>query len=154
MKQKAKQITSALLALCIVVSMLFAYVPHAQAASYEKTVTKTFTIPADTQYQIWFNVKGKKGSKVKATVTSNAKKSADRRALLSVSWEYDTPEQYIDENHKSVSMNLTTQAKDEKICLYLTNGSSKKIKYTVKFSGKSGAKVKYSKYENAGEGAG
>lgn len=153
MKQRTKRIASVLLVLCMVVSMLFANVPQALAAEkYKKSVTKTFTLPPYTQYGIWVELD--EPGFAKATVTSKAKKAKDRAAL--VAFGSGNGEEYIDAEHKKVSLSAGTGDTDEnvQICLYLTNGSDKKVKYTVKFTGVDGRKVKYVRYDDNGEGAG
>lgn len=151
MKRKTKRLLSALLVLSMAFTMLFVNVPQAQAAAkYKKSVTKTFTLPAYTQYQIYVGVKaGKSGeTPVKVTVTSKAKKAADRAAWVAVSGD----EKQIDSKHKKVS--VLGYSSGGELCLYLTNGTGKKQKCTVTFSGQNGAKVKYLRFEDAGEGVG
>lgn len=151
MKRKTRRLLSAMLVLCMAATMFCVNVPQAQAAAkYKKSVTKTFTLPAYTQYQIFVEVQPSKSGDngVKATVTSKAKKAADRAAWVATQSE----EKQIDSKHKKVS--VVGYSNGGEMCLYLTNGSGKKQKCTVKFSGLNGAKVKYLRYEDAGEGVG
>lgn len=155
MKQKTKRIASVLLVLCMAITMFCVNVPQAQAASsYKKSVTKTFTLPPFTQYQIWIDVKPSENnvSGVTAKITSKAKKAEDRMALAALG--SGNGEKYIDADHKSVKLYASVSGLGGKLCLYLTNGSEKKHKITVKFTGANGTKVRYDHKEDAGEGAG
>lgn len=155
-KHRVKRLVSMVFVLCMAVGIIFGSVTEVQAKSkYQKSVTKTFKVPAYTQYQIWVELS--KPGQIKAQVTTQAKKKADCQALVALG--SGNGEKYITAKKKTVTLYAKTNSKEhpkvKKICLYLTNGSEKAIKYKVKFSAVTkGAKVKYLSKDIGGGGAG
>lgn len=155
-KRMVKRLVSMAFVLCMAASIIFGSATEVQAKSkYQKSVTKTFKIPAYSQYQIWVELS--KPGYVKAQVTTQAKKKADCQALVALG--SGNGEKYITAKKKTVTLRAKTNSREhpkvKKICLYLTNGSSKAVKYKVKFSSETkGAKVRYLYKDFGGGGAG